>query len=94
MGCLENYRKIFEISENMLAAAKEGRWEDLVALEKTYAPAVFAATPDESVPPELIGAILDNDAKIRQLAKNRMDDLQGALTSVAQSIRLNQTYRP
>ena len=78
----------------MLLAAREGRWDDLTALEKDYTPVVFAASPDESVPAELIAAILDNDAKIKSLVKARMDDLRGALASIAQSIKLNQAYRP
>ncbi len=88
-----DYAFILGISGKMLAAALEGRWEDVIDLEKEYSSAVFAAESSKAQP-ELVTAILDNDAKIKSLAKARIEDLKGAGASAGQAIKLNEAYRP
>ena len=93
MGGAAEYQKILGISERMLSAAKNGRWDDLAPLEKEYSAAVLANSPDETVSPDLVRSILDNDAKIKELIKARMEDLAGALSSVSQAIKVKKAYR-
>ncbi len=93
-----HYREILALSERMLASARAGRWESLVVEGKSYSEAVLLADApssgnDAAQCAEIIASILENDRKIKQLVKSRMDDLNGALSSVNQSIKLNQAYR-
>lgn len=82
----------------MLAAAQSGSWENLVEEGKTYTEGILGtslplAADDAEQCAALIASILENDAKIRSLVKTRMEDIHGALSSVSQSIKLNQAYR-
>lgn len=93
----EYYRKILVRSERMLASAQSGNWENLVEEAKAYEQEILGVPPatDSEMEQcaELIASILENDEKIKSLVKARMSDLLGALSSVSQSIKLNQAYR-
>lgn len=93
-----HYRKILALSERMLASARDGHWENLIEEGKTYNQEILRlsapASDNESAEcAAIIAAILENDNRIKSLIKARMDDLQGALSSVNQSMKLNQAYR-
>lgn len=93
-----HYRNILALSERMLASARAGSWEHLIEEGKTYSEAILGAgispVVDNAVQcAEIIASILENDRKIKELVKSRMDDLHGALSSVNQSIKLSQAYR-
>lgn len=93
-----HYSKILALSENMLNSAQAGNWERLLEEGKAYNEQIIglngqSPAADSEQCAALIASILDNDGKIKLLIKARMDDLQGALSSVSQSIKLNQAYR-
>ena len=100
-GLTAPYQKVLALSEKMLASAQTGNWENLLGEGEAYfeavqiiqnAPIIEADNPEKFA--AIISCILDNDAKIKSLVKTRMDDLQGAMSSVSQSIRLNEAYHP
>jgi hypothetical protein len=94
----ENYRKILALSERMLASARNGNWDNFIAEGKIYNETILgmpglSADSESEECAAIIASILENGETIKSLVKSRMDDLQGALSSVSQSIKLNQAYR-
>lgn len=101
---LLGYEKVFSISESMLFAVQNSQWDALIGLEKDYSTLMEEIRARDFIPPddiefakrktELIRSILDNDAKIRAQVNAKLEDLQGAIASAGQAIKLNQAYRP
>jgi flagellar protein FliT len=97
---LAHYQRILHASEQMLAAATESRWDDLVALETArrslvdqmaVAPPRLGAASNEQKK-AIIERILQIDEQVRALTQTWMSELQGILTSVQAQRKLNKVY--
>jgi hypothetical protein len=101
---LHEYENAFSLSERMLLAARNGEWDALIGLEKDYHVQMEKVMANDFIPLDdivfarkkagMIQSILNNDEKIKSLVSARMQDIQSVVTSSAQSIKLNQAYRP
>lgn len=99
---IEDYEFLSSVTEQMRAAAAEGEWDRLIALEKKCSERVAvmksqnAATAlDERAQQKkaaLIRKILADDAEIRNLTEPWMAQLQRLLQSTRQERRLLETY--
>lgn len=85
---LSTYEMLSELTGTMLAAAREGEWEHLAALEqrcRSYVGSLMEAaqTPlsekEQRAKIAIIRAILQNDAEIRALTEPHMHALQQRL---------------
>lgn len=98
---IERYGRILASSEQMLAAAEQSHWDELVALE-TARRELLAAVTAEPTPSlnesqraqkrELIMRTLNTDERVRALTQPWMDELQVILTSVQAQRKLNKAY--
>jgi flagellar protein FliT len=99
---LEDYEFLSSVMGQMRAAAAEGEWDRLVALEEKCRQRVAAMKSRDAAPPPdegaqqqkvaLIHKILADDAEIRDLAQPWMAQLQRVLQSARQERRLLDTY--
>lgn len=100
---LEIYAEILELSRRMLASAKSGQWDELVAQETKRQEVVGKLKKQlENVarPPigsqaktnALIQEILKLDEETRTLTEHCMADIKGSLAAVGVSKQLNNTY--
>lgn len=92
---LSTYEMLSELTGTMLAAAREGEWEHLAALEQRCrgyvgslmeAPAIPLSAQEQRAKVAIIRTILQNDAEIRALTEPHMHALQQRL----QTTRLGQ----
>ncbi len=87
-------------SQLMLTAAREGRWDDLLALEAARRDLVQETSQGDTLPDvaqvarkkELICTILATDAQIKELTQAWMGELQSVLTSVQVERKLIRAY--
>jgi len=89
-------------SQAMLAAAQEGRWDDLIEMETARRDLIAAASRVEATvlpenalvarKKELIRDILAADAQIKALTQAWMGELQSVLTSVQVERKLIRAY--
>ena len=100
---LTTYEHIARLTAQMLAAARSGEWDVLVALERDCS-ALFARlfSGEEEQPrsaefqhrkARLIRGILDDDAEIRLLVEPWLNQLSQLIGHAGRERRLIQTYR-
>lgn len=99
---LSLYETVATITDQMLAAAREGDWDRLVALESRCANHVETLKSGE--PPEpltganrerkvrIIQKILADDKEIRNLTESWMVHLAELINTTSTERKLNQTY--
>ena len=96
------YAGIADLTRQMLAAARSGDWDTLIALEKACS-AHFArlAADDDGTPrdadyqrrkAELIRSVLDDDAQIRLLVEPWQARLSALIGDAGQQRRLRAAY--
>ncbi len=88
---LSYYEAIEKASADMLEAARQGNWDQVVKLEgacvllisqlKSAAQGNQLSTEESQLKSRIMQRILVNDAEIRHLAEPWLDDLDTALTS-------------
>ena len=98
---LSTYETLSELTGTMLAAAREGEWDHLAALEqrcRSYvgslmeAPAIPLSAQEQRAKVAIIRAILQNDAKIRALTEPRLHELQQRLSMARTGQRSVDAY--
>ena len=99
---LELYSGIANLTRQMLAAARVGEWDTLIALEKACSTHFARLLAKEDGRPrdaqyqrrksELIRGVLDDDAAIRLLVEPWQARLSTLLDHHGQQRRLQQTY--
>lgn len=103
MQIITTYEAILAITNQMLQAAKNSNWDELVALEqdcKRLTTWLMEQHTYEQLNEEekkkkisLIHGILERDAEIRNITEPWMTQLQDKLTSYGQKRKLGQTYQ-
>ena len=98
---LSDYGIMFQLSQRMLDAARQGEWERLVELEQERSMLVDALRvsdkclwldSDAKRKSGLIHTILVADAEIKSLVDLRMSELRHALGSADTERKLNKAY--
>lgn len=98
---LSTYESLSALTGTMLAAAREGEWDHLAALEQRcqgYVGSLMQAAPvtlsesEQRARIASIRAILQNDAEIRALAEPRLNELQQRLHMIRTGHRGTQAY--
>lgn len=99
---LSLYETVANITDQMLAAARNGDWEQLVALEtrcaghvevlKTGEQPVRLTGASRDRKAEIIRKILADDREIRNLTEPWMAHLAGLINSTSTERKLNQAY--
>ena len=100
---IDTYEKILPMTGKMLQAAKNKDWDQLLSLEKDFSALVerlkktTEATPkmsdaQQQHKAELIKGILANDAEIRNLTEQWMNQIGQFLGSVNYEKKLQKTY--
>ena len=100
---LAAYESISATTGHMLAAAKNGDWDRLVALEHDCRALVDTLRSDAAAAPlehdlrerkaEIIRKVLADDAEIRNLTEPWMAELQAFLGSAGRERMLRSAYR-
>ncbi len=98
------YEDIRAVTEQMLQAACNSDWDQLVSLEKIckgLVEGLIAAQPREPLSGklqqrkvEIIKQVLADDAKIRNLTEPWMKQLQSILSTAHHEKKLQQAYEP
>jgi len=93
---LQYYQAIEEASQNMLEAARQGNWDQVLKLEgacallitqlKHQAAAKPLGSDEAQFKSRIMQRILVNDAEIRQLAEPWLDDLDDLLAARPKTI--------
>jgi len=96
------YEEVSRLTGQMLRAARESKWDLLIALEKDCASKFTHLRTDNADQPqdaafqrrkaELIRGMLDDDAQIRMLVEPWLNKLSGLMISTRQQSRLHQVY--
>ena len=96
------YSGIADLTRQMLAAARAGEWDTLIALEKACSAHFARLLAGEDNRPrnaeyqrrkaELIRSVLDDDAQIRLLVEPWQAQLSALIGHNGQQRRLRQTY--
>jgi len=99
---IAEYDAVLAISQQMLAAAANNLWDDLVELEKKRAAVLagidsnaIAGSSDAALQQGLAGVIrqiLDSDSQIKILTEAWVGELNGILRSLGTEKKLQQTY--
>lgn len=96
---LRQYEVIAAISDEMSAAALDNHWERLVELGQHYRQAVDAlrdlkhlSLEDRGARRELLNLILNNDARIRELAHPELRRLRSLLGTMKRQQAVLQAY--
>lgn len=98
---IQGYGRLLATSEQMLAAAEQSHWDELVELEFDRRQ-LLAALTAESGPTltesqqaqkrELINRTLEMDGQVRTLTQAWMTEMQVILTSLQAQRKLNKAY--
>jgi flagellar protein FliT len=96
------YETVAVITDQMLAAAREGNWERLAELESRCASCVATLKRDESSAPlsadtrqqkaRIIQRILADDREIRTLTEPWMNRLSAMIGNIGNERKLSQFY--
>ncbi|MBT9614033.1 MAG: flagellar protein FliT [Burkholderiales bacterium] len=99
---IQRYEHILAASGEMIAAAEENRWEDLVNLEITRRDLIVVVTAEPATPyadaalqarkESLIRGILAADERVKALTAAWMTEMEGILTSVQAERKLARAY--
>lgn len=103
MRMIAAYEEILAITDQMLQAAKNSDWDELVALEldcKHLTNQLIRQTTRQQLSDELqkkkaglIHGILERDAEIRAITEPWMTQLQKQLNNSSQQRKLGQSYQ-
>lgn len=98
------YERISALTGEMLAVARAGDWERLVALERDCSALIAhlpASESEATADPEflsrkaaIIRKVLGDDAEIRLLVEPWLGQLESLLGATRSERRLRETYRP
>lgn len=96
------YEAVADITNQMLAAAREGDWEQLAVLESRCASHVATLKLDEPRTPltgvvrerkvRIIKQILAHDREIRSITEPWMEQLAALINSTRSELKLSQLY--
>lgn len=96
------YETVADISDKMLAAARNGDWEELIALEAHCASHVATLKAGEPPAPltgtvrerkvQIIQKILSDDREIRNITEPWMANLSNLMNSAGVERKLNNAY--
>lgn len=99
---ISNYESLSTLTGQMLAAANQGAWDQLIDLEQQCSLHVANMKRSEELPEldeatrqlkiQLIKKILADDAQIRSRTEGWMAQLQRIMQSNKQEQRINQAY--
>lgn len=99
---VQHYEAAAKLAAMMLEVARQGQWDELVALEQQRAAvlselmvdAAQGAIPDEVAEQvaRLIGSILQADSEITPLAQAWQGELKGLLGSMGTERKISQAY--
>jgi flagellar protein FliT len=98
---LSTYESLSELTGTMLNAASQGEWDHLAELEQRcqgYVGSLMQAAPvslnahEQRAQIAIIRTILQNDAKIRELAEPRLHELQEQLHMTRTAIKSISAY--
>ncbi|WP_439212259.1 flagella biosynthesis regulatory protein FliT [Duffyella gerundensis] len=99
---LMTYQKLLSLSQTMLRLASAGRWDELIETEVDYIGAVerlSQSTQASPISPQtltqlrpVLRTILDNEAQVRVLLQERMNELASLVTQSGKQKSLNSTY--
>lgn len=98
---LERYKAMWQLSQQMLASAKQGEWDRLVELEHARTVIVEKLKQEDTIlwqagnalkKLELIRAILAADAEIKVLTESGMEEIQESLGSLGIKKKLKKAY--
>ena len=102
MATLDDYREALRLSEEMLACARESRWDDLVAAEQARAAVLdrlrgLEASPESdpglrSRKREALARMLACDEEVSTLAQDWMRELRAVLDAEQTRDRLQRAY--
>lgn len=99
---INRYEHILAASGEMVVAAEENRWEDLVNLEIARRALIVEVTAEPAAPyadaalqarkDSLIRGILAADERVKALTTTWMSEIEGILTSVQAERKLAKVY--
>lgn len=99
---LERYDAISQITQDMLEAARHGKWDELAGFVQTRASLtehlMMQESPDlwgaeeQNQRNDLIRSVLAADEEIKILTKSWMNELREQLGSVGTEAKLNKAY--
>ncbi|MFN7753948.1 MAG: flagellar protein FliT [Pseudomonadota bacterium] len=102
MGTLDDYQEALRLSEEMLACARESRWDDLVAAEQARAGVLDRLRELEGRPEtdrvlrshkrEALARMLACDEEVSTLAQDWMRELRAVLDAEQNRDRLQRAY--
>ena len=103
MNTIDHYKSIAQASADMLDAARDSDWDELVSAEEKCAHRIaalqmhqeggLADTADGAGRIRILGEILAHDAEIRDLTTPWLRQLEQILAAGSQERRLQNTYR-
>jgi flagellar protein FliT len=97
----ERYEAVRQLSQQLLAAAKRGEWDQLIELEQARAPILEEIQQDDTIAwplehvlkkQEIIRAILAADGEIKTLIESRMVEVRETLGSLGVEKKLKKAY--
>lgn len=95
-GALDHLRHILDHSLAMEACAREGRWEDLLALEAERAALIAAWCPDSGdandEPAACLARIVEVNERLTRLSEEQRDRLMEALRGSRRKRRAVNSY--
>lgn len=99
---IQRYEHILAASSEMVLAAEENRWEDLINLEITRRDLILQVTAEPNTPYDdgvlqarkesLIRGVLAADERVKALTASWMAEMEGILTSVQAERKLARAY--
>ncbi|OYW63173.1 MAG: flagellar protein FliT [Hydrogenophilales bacterium 16-64-46] len=98
---LSTYEALSELTSTMLAAARQGEWDEVASLEarcRDHIGNLQQSGPialderEQRAKIAIVRAILQNDARIRALAEPRLHELQQRLSHTRQGQRGMKAY--
>ena len=99
---LQGYQQLLKLSNAMLAQAKEGQWDELIACEMTYLRNVESVARDQDTSAltsglrmqirPMLKQVLDNENEIKGLLAHRMDELRALVQTTSQQQKVTSAY--
>lgn len=100
---IQRYEAILTASGEMVTAAKENRWDDLIDMEIARRAQIIEVTAEPATPftdqalqarkETLIRGILEADAQVKALTEAWMAEMSGILNSVQAERKLARAYQ-
>ncbi|MCZ4058144.1 flagella biosynthesis regulatory protein FliT [Pantoea sp. LMR881] len=102
LDLLQGYQQLLKLSNAMLAQAKQGQWDDLIACEMTYLRSVESVARDQDISGftskqqmqirPLLKQVLDNENELKGLLFGRMDELRSLVQTTTQQQKVTSAY--